>query len=91
MLNDVLKVNEQTIQIDHEGFLLEPSDWNEDVAKAYAALEDVNELTEEHWTAINYLRSYYLENGISLEPVWLHYQVVEEASCTYRQSRKQTF
>lgn len=27
MLNDVLKVNDQTIQIDHEGYLLELADW----------------------------------------------------------------
>lgn len=32
ILNDVLKVNDQTIQIDHEGYLLEASDWNKEVA-----------------------------------------------------------
>ncbi|MCK4862974.1 MAG: TusE/DsrC/DsvC family sulfur relay protein [Dehalococcoidales bacterium] len=53
-----------TYEVDENGFMQETDRWNEDVAKAYAALEDVNELTEDHWTAINYLRSYYLENGI---------------------------
>lgn len=31
MLNNVLDVNEQTIHIDFEGYLLELSDWNKDV------------------------------------------------------------
>lgn len=34
MINDVLEVNEQTIKNDHEGYLLEPSDWNQQVAEA---------------------------------------------------------
>ena len=41
MLNNVLEVNDQTIAIDHEGYLLEPSDWNEDVAQAIAEKEGV--------------------------------------------------
>ena len=51
-------------EVDENGFMQETDRWTEDVARAYAALEDVNELTEDHWTAINYLRKYYLENGI---------------------------
>jgi sulfur relay (sulfurtransferase) DsrC/TusE family protein len=41
MLNDALKVNDQTIQIDHEGYLLEASDWNEEVAHVIAEKEGV--------------------------------------------------
>ena len=51
-------------EVDEKGFLQEPEKWNEDIARAYAALEGVYELTEDHWVAINYLRNYYLENGI---------------------------
>ncbi len=51
-------------EVDENGFLQETERWNENVARSYAAIEGVNELTEDHWTAINYLRNYYLENGI---------------------------
>jgi len=51
-------------EVDEDGFLQEPEKWTEDVAKAFAEIEGVTELTEEHWTVINYLRSYYFENGI---------------------------
>ena len=53
-----------TYEVDDKGFLQEPEVWNEDIARAYAALEDITELTEDHWTIINYLRDYYLKNGI---------------------------
>lgn len=48
MLNSVLEVNQQTIQIDHEGFLLEPSEWNKDVAQAIADKEGIA-LNEDVW------------------------------------------
>ena len=53
-----------SLEIDENGFMQETDRWNEDVARAYGALEDVNELTDEHWKAIYYLRNYDLENGI---------------------------
>jgi tRNA 2-thiouridine synthesizing protein E len=51
-------------EVDEKGFLQETDKWTEEIAKAYAALEGVTELSEDHWTAIRYLRGYYLENGI---------------------------
>jgi tRNA 2-thiouridine synthesizing protein E len=51
-------------EVDEKGFLQETAKWNEDLARAYAALEGVPELTEDHWAALRYLRKYYLENGI---------------------------
>jgi TusE/DsrC/DsvC family sulfur relay protein len=51
-------------EVDDKGFLQEPEKWTEDVARAYAARDGVTELTEQHWTVINYLREYYLEYGI---------------------------
>jgi dissimilatory sulfite reductase related protein len=50
--------------VDEKGFMQAPEKWNEDVARAYAALEGIAELTEDHWKALNYLRNYYLENHI---------------------------
>ena len=53
-----------TYEVDENGFMQETDRWTEDIARAYAELENVNNLTEEHCEAINYLRKYYLENGI---------------------------
>lgn len=53
------------IELDEDGFIVEPSVWNEEVAKMLAKTEDVSELTEEHWKVINYLRDYYAKFGIA--------------------------
>ncbi len=45
-------------EVDQKGFLQEPEKWNESIAEAYAEMEGVAELTEEHWKVINYLRNY---------------------------------
>ncbi len=54
-----LKVNGKFVELNDDGFLANPQDWSEDVAKAYGALENVVELTENHWKVIYYLRDYY--------------------------------
>jgi dissimilatory sulfite reductase related protein len=52
----------QNIETDEQGFMVDISKWNEDIARAFAQKEEINELTENHWKVINYLRSYYIAN-----------------------------
>ncbi|RME28121.1 MAG: TusE/DsrC/DsvC family sulfur relay protein [Deltaproteobacteria bacterium] len=59
------KVGNVTIEVDEDGFIQEPDKWNEEVAKALARSEGVEEMTEEHWKVVNYLRNYYLEYGVA--------------------------
>lgn len=60
-----LVVNGVSYALDEDGFLEDASVWNEDVAKALAPNEEVEELTEAHWKVINYLRDYYDQFGVS--------------------------
>ena len=55
-----LEVNGKTIELDREGFLLEPADWSEEVARAIAAKENIV-LTEQVWEVVNFVRKYYEE------------------------------
>ena len=55
----------QQIAVDEDGFLEDPSVWSEDIAAALAKTEEVDELTENHWKVVNYLRNYYQEYGIA--------------------------
>ncbi|RLB58997.1 MAG: sulfurtransferase TusE [Deltaproteobacteria bacterium] len=59
------KVGDTSIEVDEDGFIQEPDKWNEDVAKALAATEGVEEMTEDHWKVVNFLREYYLEYGVA--------------------------
>ncbi len=54
----------QMVEVDEQGFMQQIDKWNEDIARAYAVKEGIGELTENHWKVLNYLRSYYLANGI---------------------------
>ncbi|MEA1049302.1 TusE/DsrC/DsvC family sulfur relay protein [Lamprobacter modestohalophilus] len=57
-----IEVNGKSIETTESGFLVNPLDWDEDVAKALADIEGI-ELTERHWDVINYLRDEYLNNN----------------------------
>lgn len=54
-----IDVNGQTIEIDEDGFLCDPEQWSEDVVRAFAQIEEVTELTDDHWKVIHYLRNYW--------------------------------
>jgi len=56
---------EVSIEVDEDGFMQEPELWNEDIAVALATTEGVDDLTEEHWKLVHYLRDYYLKFGIA--------------------------
>jgi tRNA 2-thiouridine synthesizing protein E len=59
------QVGDITLEIDEDGFIQEPERWNKEVAEALAKTEGVDDMTEEHWKLVNYLREYYLEYGIA--------------------------
>ncbi len=53
------------VDIDEDGFIQEPDNWNEELAVALAETEGVTEMTDEHWRLVNYLRDYYQQYGIA--------------------------
>lgn len=53
-----------TLDVTEEGYLNDPSQWNEDVAKGIAAEEGVD-LTDKHFELIEYLRN-KVNNGEAL-------------------------
>ena len=52
-----------SIEVDEDGFMQEPDLWNEEVAAALATTEGVDELTDQHWKVVNYIRDYFAEFG----------------------------
>jgi TusE/DsrC/DsvC family sulfur relay protein len=56
----------RTYQLNEEGFLINPEEWNREVAFALAkSQEGLDELTEEHWAVIDYIREYYQEKKLA--------------------------
>ncbi|MDP1772829.1 MAG: TusE/DsrC/DsvC family sulfur relay protein [Methylobacter sp.] len=46
------------LETTEQGFLINPADWNEEVAERLAALNHI-ELNAEHWEIILFIRRYY--------------------------------
>jgi len=51
------------IELNDEGFLVDPTQWNEDVAVELARREGIDPLTERHWQVIRFMRSEYETKG----------------------------
>jgi tRNA 2-thiouridine synthesizing protein E len=51
------------VDLDAEGFLTDPSQWNEKVAASIAADNGIPTLTDRHWQVIRFMRDRYLETG----------------------------
>jgi len=59
------KAGDQVLEIDEDGFIQNPDEWNDVVAAALGKTEGVDELTESHWKVVNFLREYYIEFGVA--------------------------
>ena len=55
-------LNGHEIHVNEEGFLTDPTEWDETIGTALAAQIGIT-LTDEHWKAIHFLRKDFQETG----------------------------
>jgi TusE/DsrC/DsvC family sulfur relay protein len=53
----------ESVEVDAEGFLVDPQQWNEAIAQAIASANGIGELTERHWQVVRFMRETYLQTG----------------------------
>ena len=51
------------VDVDAEGFLTDPAQWNERIAEAIAAENGIGELNDRHWLVVRFMRERYLQTG----------------------------
>ena len=56
-------IAQKPIDLDAEGFLTTPGEWDEAVAEALARDNGIPELTDRHWLVIRFMRERYLATG----------------------------
>jgi tRNA 2-thiouridine synthesizing protein E len=56
-------IGDAPVDVDAEGFLSDPEQWNEKIAQAIAADNGIAELTDRHWLVIRFMRTRYLASG----------------------------
>ena len=47
----------KTVQVNDDGFMTNPEEWDKDIAAEIAKEEGINELTDGHWKVIDFCRS----------------------------------
>ena len=53
----------ETVEVNEEGFMTNPSQWNKDIAVEIAKEEGIGELTPAHWKVIEYCRQSAASTG----------------------------
>ena len=53
------EINGTSLELDSDGYLANSSQWDEQLAKTLAQEVDIDDLTDGHWTVINYIRKEY--------------------------------
>ena len=53
----------KTVNVNDEGFLTNPTEWDKDIATVIAQEEGINELTAPHWQVIEFCRKSAAANG----------------------------
>ena len=58
-------VADLTVNFDAEGFMTDPNEWTPEIAAVLASEEGIDELTEQHWVVINFVRDEFAKTGQS--------------------------
>lgn len=81
--------NTQTVR-DVEGYVVDPEDWNENLARELAAEEGL-ELTEAYWPALHFMRDYWQENKIAPDVRHVIKHLAELQGCDKKEAKQQLF
>jgi tRNA 2-thiouridine synthesizing protein E len=53
----------KTVQVNDEGFMTDPNEWNREIAVEIAKKEGIDSLTDAHWKVIDFCRKVGLSTG----------------------------
>lgn len=59
------EVDGRKFEVDEEGFLRNPGEWDEKLAELLAKADGIDEMSEKHWAVVKYIREYYLEHELA--------------------------
>jgi dissimilatory sulfite reductase related protein len=56
-------IADRSVDVDTEGFLTDPAQWNEEIAEEIARENGIPELTPQHWQVVKFMRERFLTTG----------------------------
>jgi TusE/DsrC/DsvC family sulfur relay protein len=51
------------VEVNDEGFFTDPAQWSEDMVADLARAEGIDEVTDQHWQVIRFMRKEYADKG----------------------------
>ena len=60
-----IKVGDNDVPLDGNGFMQRPEDWGREVAEAIARDEGIAEMNDQQWTVVNFIRTHWEQNGLA--------------------------
>lgn len=51
------------VEVDHEGYMQRPEQWNKEIAQDVANDVGLGTLTDRHWKVIEFMRAKFIETG----------------------------
>jgi len=61
----IIEIDNRVFEVDGDGFLSNPEEWNKDVASQIARYDGIGEMNDKHWAIINIIRSNYEQKGMA--------------------------
>jgi dissimilatory sulfite reductase related protein len=62
-MSQTLELLGKSFALDKDGHLAQPREWSRAIARELASKEGIDELTEQHWTVIDFMRGVYEREG----------------------------
>ena len=60
-----IEMEGRKFEVDEEGFLVSPSDWDDELAALLARADGIEDMSDKHWLVVRYIREYYLEHDLA--------------------------
>jgi len=60
-----IEIEGRILEVDGDGFLSDPTIWNEELATAIAKYDGIGMMTEKHWAIVRVIRSNWEEKGMA--------------------------
>ena len=79
-----------TAERDSEGYLVNPEQWDRETALALAREENL-ELTDEHWVAIEFVRAYHADRGITPDIRHVAKHLATHIGCDKKAAKQRLF
>jgi tRNA 2-thiouridine synthesizing protein E len=60
-----MRVDDQDINFDQDGFMTDPALWSDQVAAAIAREEGIEALSDKHWAIVRFIRDYWKQHDLA--------------------------